>query len=188
MTPHKKRVRFCKARSPIISKNTESSNVDGYADLVIHYLSKLKKLFQSPDGRSNVSTKSILKKKRCFADGRRIDRQTVLDIVNAALQYGCANQVIEKMGNYFLVPDDNCCSQDIRKSSSNDNCGSDQIELVKCASCNSLTEKDQSYQTKQYDDFKNDYRRRKKKCPKKYHTYCSACYTKLKMKKKSMKK
>lgn len=180
MTSHKKRVRFSKARLPAISKNIESSNVDGYADIVLHYLSKLKRLFRPSDKRSASTTKSILKKKRYIINGKSIDRQTVLDIVNAALQYGCANQVIQKVGSYFLVRDDDSTENTRKSKKCNNDYTPDQLNLVKCTSCNSLIEIDQ---TNEYNDSKDNRGKRRKNKGSKTITYCPNCYAKLKFNK-----
>ncbi|KAJ3666484.1 hypothetical protein Zmor_001925 [Zophobas morio] len=149
MAPHssyKKHVKFAKSRSPIPRKKAPN-NADSYANIVLHYLSKLKGLFQSPRiynkdlanyftrGSFDNISKPILKKDprrvNSYSESESESKQKAYDIVTAAIQYGCANNIIEKVGNYFLVKN----KSEQKVSTRRPTPGPD---YIRCASCKNL--------------------------------------------------
>ncbi|RZC34719.1 hypothetical protein BDFB_005701, partial [Asbolus verrucosus] len=205
---YKKRVKFAKSRSPIPDKKSLNS-AESYANIVIYYLSKLKNLFQSSSDRDkdtskylhgdryDLSSRSILKKtcgRSAYANSDLEGKQKAYEIVNAALQYGCANDVIEKVGNYFLVKKESEHNIATRRPTPGP-------DYIRCANCKNLTKfsnkhgnisdnkekgkissKQRRRNTYYEDDYGHTTSSRRKQSPSNTSivNYCSKCYARMK--------
>lgn len=130
----KKRVRFHKSdnsgKSQILIKPPEN-----YENLILHYLTKLKRLFGSADevndnnrlmkdrqSKQNKSknyadlnsdqptTRKLSSKQKLYdilkSDENQMEKvikDKAFNIVNSAIEYGFANNILEKKGNYFIL-------------------------------------------------------------------------------------
>lgn len=135
----KRRVRFYKKE--YVAQNLVKPP-ENYENLILHYLTKLKRLFGSTDhsnsrvseadtnrstnqrlgNKSRINNNMDLTSNRCSTrqliakskpyDAMEIDdngdmeivlRNKAFNIVNSAIEYGFANNVLEKRGNYFIM-------------------------------------------------------------------------------------
>lgn len=128
----KKHVRFHK--SDISGKSqTDIKPPENYENLILHYLTKLKRLFGSTDdveatrkskerqGRQHKSKNYVdlnttrpsprkTSKQKLYevlkTDENQMERMIkdkAFNIVNSAIEYGFANKILEKKGNYFIL-------------------------------------------------------------------------------------
>lgn len=129
----KKRVRFHKSDGSSKSQATIKPP-ENYENLILHYLTKLKRLFGSTDdvennrsskerqGRQNRSknyvelnstrptARKLTSKPKLYEELRsdenemeRTIKDKAFNIVNSVIEYGFANNILEKKGNYFIL-------------------------------------------------------------------------------------
>ncbi|EEZ98878.1 hypothetical protein TcasGA2_TC004492 [Tribolium castaneum] len=198
---YKKHVKFAKSRSPVARKKVPNT-ADSYANIVLYYLSKLKGLFHSPVNHEKTSyyardaydsSKPILRKdsrKMGYGDSDIDAKEKACEIVNAAIQYGCANNIIEKVGNYFLLKKSEQPKQ--RMAVRRPTPGPD---YVRCASCKNLTKFSRKYsvvnvrenrhKSKRHRGYYDDYghtspvRRKRSASNTSTINYCSKCYARM---------
>lgn len=175
---YRKQVKFAKSRPT--PQRRKPTTAESYANIVLHYLSKLKGIFQSPE---TVEKTPYYKKERYtdherrreYSDNDEVDtRGKACAIVNAAIQYGCANNIIEKVGKYILLKTSTQGEQKgiPRRSTPG-------RDYFRCDACKKLTKVSQKC------SFKNDRATKFTSRSKKHRTYYDECGTTTKRRRRS---
>lgn len=182
---HKKRVKFAHSRSPTPMRK-KAKKAESYADIVLHYLSKLKNIFQiskNPEN-SEYPTGPILKASTNDIKRDPGDTQKAYAIIDAALQYGYNKNIIEKVGDYYLVKK-NAAGVDSRgRSHRGPTPGPD---YVRCRNCDSLSKTPSRHRlgSSKREHESGRKRRRSPSTDNASVNYCTKCYSRMRPSRKS---
>lgn len=148
---HKKRVRF---RNNTVGKPRQEfiKPPKNYENVILYYLTKLKRLFGSNDqsktvvgvtnDKGKISNLCPTSKSKCSGNIVTKDLEAALKdkaftIVNSALEYGFANNVLERRGNYFILKHKKNSRLFNREATPFPSIPSKRISACKCHICNS---------------------------------------------------